>query len=242
MAITLANTTNNNSSSTLASPASVTVAPSPTAGNLLVATIFYKLFSSSTGIAEPVRLVSDNVGGTWVELVHNYDDGTSLRGGGTSVWYCLNALGGATTVTGKLTLATQSYNMIFTVEEFSAGAGTWATDGSNSAHQVANTTHYLAGSFTPAHNGDLVIGAMVANQSNLVVGNTITVGTALAFAFDFSCAFEWHTQTTAAAINVDFTVSGGSPGGSSGICCGGAFTFTASAATKPHMLMTLGVY
>ena len=223
------------------SPASFSVTPSPARGNLLVATFTYQMLAPYP--PAPVELSrSVSGGGLWTEVTHAFGVEYVNFGFGVSVWHCLYATGGLSTVSGTLsgTVDINSIYATFNVNEFSGGTGVWVSDGSNSTVTTATTQTLLAGSFTTTKNGDLIVGAGYFNFATST--SQVQLGVAVPFNWDndspslpgvsYDCGgVEWGVQASAGAINADMsTTSTGQDGGPMGAA---AYAFIKS---KPNLM------
>ena len=169
----------------------------PTAGSLLTALV------SWDGTGARTATVTDNVGGTWVQStgspkLHTSDNQYA------SLWYCLSAVGGATTVTATFSAAIgfrsiqidnwtpPSTPITFDVGAAAFGTSTTATNGFSSG---ANTTTAV---------GDLVVGFVMNTGTPAVVtaGTGFTLRQSQPTNNSFS---EDQVQTSAGSIAATFT-------------------------------------
>lgn len=138
-----------------------------TAGGLLVVSAFSEVDSST------VSSVTDTLGNTYVKAT----DPTTSVGHGThlGVWYAMNSVAGANTVTFT---AGQSGRIYLMVEEVSGAATTTALDATGTG---TGTNASPTCSATTTASGDYLYGAITNSRSTLTAGTGYTVRTGTGF-------------------------------------------------------------
>jgi hypothetical protein len=165
------------------------------AGNIMVA------FVSWDNADAAVETVSG--GGTWTEytpqVLHSTD------GQNFSAWYCLNATGGATTVTVAFSGPGGWFSTLVIGEYTGATAG---VDGSTSAQGTAATTQ-SSGAITTTTNGDLIVGGIYDNTNvTPSAGSGFTArATTSGIAGEPTSRLEDRIQATAGSIAADWTTA-----------------------------------
>ena len=192
-----------------------------TAGNLLICRY------SELNANARTPSVSDNVGGTWASLTI-----TGANSRRTQTFYCLSAVGGATTVT--ITTGGLSDGFDMSIEEYSGGAGTWTLNNSDTSTGTTTTNHVCgATGFTTDANPSVLIGTDSLNASP----GTVTPGSGYTQIAATTAASVWLYQITTGSITTQapFTTSISRPE------CGqlSEFKFVASGGGARQQTLTL---
>lgn len=134
-------------------------------------------------------------GGTWQTSLTFFDSPT---GQSISIGYCMNATGGATTVTDTYGASSGFRSLI--IAEFSGAATTSALDVNTAGQTLAGSTTPTDASITTT-GADLVVSCCIGNGGTLTAGAGFT-----AFNIDASTVFgaDYLIQTVGAAITGKF--------------------------------------
>jgi hypothetical protein len=146
--------------------------------------------------------VSDNVGNTYTVVDTAHDPAVGYTWASA---YCLNAIGGATTVTGSVTSSVVFGSIL--VDEFS-GTGSLNFDqhASNTQSNPGNATDAITSTaITTTYPGELVWSACVSvSSTGLTIGTNFTVANNIVAAVFLS---EFLTQASAGSIAATFTTA-----------------------------------
>lgn len=201
-------------------------------GRLVFVVLTYIGGSSESSL----RSVTDSNSNTFVELAHGYNSTNSV---GISIQVCYSYnnsnLG---TVTASVDVGMTELNASLVTTSLT---GYNTPDGSSVTSYTANSTTLSAGSFTPAHNNDLIICALnttsTSNGMNLRSDVGLWVTNLIALSGSIAEVDSMFVQATAAAINPRF-VSGV---GRKGIVAAVALASIPSTSTNQLMMTGCGM-
>lgn len=191
----------------------------------------------STWVVNPAT-VSDSKGNTWIPLTTFQDPGGGAQ---ETIFYAVNPIVGAghtftATGTGSIftSLVAAAFSGAKTVSPFDQQAG--------SVNNAYDNTNALPGSITPTENNELIICGFAFGISNtMTIDSSMIILDQVNFSggVNFGVAAAFKVQTTAAAINPQWTIP--SPPENGGIGIASFKAQPGGAVSSQRMLMGLGI-